>query len=299
MRKRLLSRSLVALVAAFTMLVAVAPAAEARSDTKDKRVLLIHGYQPWGTPTSPCDMWGSMETALRNQGYTGALTTVQYYDAQVACDVSVIPHGSATKHHAPSGGVHDRYVSIRHLGYELAWMIYDRYSRYGETVDIAAHSMGGLVARYALAQVQRGHSEFPPHLYVEDVVTLGTPHNGSGYASWCWTTQCGEMSPGSSFLSWLRSYAWNPQASGGTDWTAMGSYDDGTVSESSAVDMGAAHKVLYQPAADIDHGEYYTATSTSASAPVYYSDNGGSWYSWSGGYWPVRWTATSMHLGTW
>jgi hypothetical protein len=299
MEKHLGRRALVALVAAFAMLIAVAPAADARTDSKDKRVLLLHGYQPWGTPTSPCDMWGPMETALRAQGYTGELTSVQYYDAQVACDVSVIPHGSASKHHPPSGGVHDRYVSIRHLGYELAWMIYDRYSRNGQTVDVAAHSMGGLVVRYALAQVQRGNVDFPPYLYVEDVVTMGTPHNGSGYASWCWTTQCGEMSAGSSFLSWLRSYAWNPQVSGGTDWTAMGSYDDGTVSESSAVDMGAAHKVLYTGAANIDHGHYYTSTSTATTAPVTYSDNGGAWYSWSSGYWPVRWTSTSMHLGTW
>ena len=294
-----LRRTFVALVATLTLLVAIAPAADARTDDKANRVLLVHGYQPWGTPTSPCDMWGPMETALRNQGFTGPLTTVQYYDAQVACDISVIPYGSPTAHHAPSGGTHDRYVSIRHLGYELAWMIHQQYSRNGQTVDIAAHSMGGLIVRYALAQVQARHPDFPPYLYVEDVVTMGTPHNGSGFASWCWTTQCGEMSGGSSFLSWLRSNAWNPQTSGGTDWTAMGSYSDGTVSAASSVDMGAAHKVLYESAAGIGHGAYYTATSTASSAAVRYSDHGGPWYSWSQGYWPVRWTATAMHLGSW
>jgi hypothetical protein len=294
-----LRRTFVALVAAFTLLVAVAPAADARTDDKTKRVLLIHGYQPWGTPTSPCDMWGPMETALQGQGFTGPLTTVQYYDAQVACDISVIPYGSPTAHHAPSGGKHDRYVSIRHLGYELAWMIHQEYSRHGQTVDIAAHSMGGLIVRYALAQVQAKHPEFPPYLYVEDVVTMGTPHNGSGYASWCWTTQCNEMTGGSSFLEWVRSNAWNPQTSGGTDWTAMGSYADGTVSASSSVDMGAAHKVLYESSAGIGHGDYYTATSTASSAAVRYNDYGGTWYSWSSGYWPVRWSATAMYLGTW
>lgn len=297
--KRYLSRSVVALVAVLSLLVGLAPAAEARSDTKSKRVLLIHGYQPWGTPTSPCDMWGAMESSLQSQGFTGPLTSVGYYDAQVACDVSVIPYGSATTHYAPSGGVHDRYVSIRHLGYELAWMIHDRYSRYGETVDIVAHSMGGLVARYAIAQVQRKASGFPTTLLVEDVVTLGTPHNGSGYASWCWTTQCEDMSSGSSFLSWVRSYAWNPQASGGTDWTAIGSDDDGTVSEASAVDMGAAHKVQYTGAANLDHGDYYTSTSMATTAPVRYQDNGGAWYSWNAGYWAVRWSATALHVGSW
>lgn len=297
--KRYALRTFVALVAALTMLVAIAPAAEARTDTKGKRVLLIHGYQPWGTPTSPCDMWGAMESALQAQGITGPMTSVGYYDAQVACDVSVIPYGSTSAHHPPSGGVHDRYVSIRHLGYALAWMIYQRYSRYGETVDVAAHSMGGLITRYAVAQVQQGNSEFPPYLHVEDVATLGTPHHGSGYASWCWTTQCGDMSSGSSFLSWVRSNGWNPQASGGTDWTAVGSYEDGTVSESSAVDMGAAHKVLYQPAAGIGHSDYYTSTATASTAPVYYSDDGGPRYSWSSGYWPVRWSANALYVVTW
>lgn len=297
--QRQVSRILVALVAAFTLLVAIAPAAHARTDTKDKRVLLVHGYQPWGTPTSPCDMWGPMETSLQSQGFTGPLTTVQYYGAQVACDVSVIPYGSATAHHAPSGGVHDRYVSIRHLGYELAWMIHERYSKLGQTVDIAAHSMGGLVVRYALAQVQAKHPDFPPYLYVEDVVTLGTPHNGSGYASWCWTTQCNEMSSGSSFLSWLRTNAWNPQTSGGTDWTNVGSYSDGTVSAASSVDMGASHKVLYESAANVAHGDYYVKTSTATTAPVRYNDHGGTWYSWTSGYWPVRWSATALHQGSW
>ena len=297
--KRHVRRSVIALVAALSMLIVLAPAADARTDTKGKRVLLIHGYQPWGTPTSPCDMWGAMESSLQSQGFTGPLTSVGYYDAQVACDVSVIPYGSTSGHYPPSGGVHDRYVSIRHLGYELAWMIHQRYSRYGETVDIVAHSMGGLVARYAVAQVQRGNPEFPPSLLVEDVVTLGTPHNGSGLASWCWTTQCGDMSPGSSFLNWLRSYGWNPQGSGGTDWTNVGSVDDGTVSSSSATDMGAAHKVIYQGSANIGHGDYYTSTSTAASAHVHYNDYGGTWYSWSSAYWPVRWSATALHLGSW
>ena len=143
--KRYALRTFVALVAALTMVVAIAPAAEARSNTKDKRVLLIHGYDPWGTPTSNCDMWASMESALQAQGFTGPLTSVGYYDNQVACDVSVIPYGSPTAHYAPSGGVHDRYASIRHLGYELAWTIYERYSKHGQTVDVVAHSMGGLI----------------------------------------------------------------------------------------------------------------------------------------------------------
>lgn len=292
-------RFLVALLSVFALFIAVAPSAEARTDTKNKRVLFLHGYDPFGTPTSYCDMWGSMETTLSGLGYTGPFTTVGYYDNQVQCDVSVIPHGSTTKHYPPSGGVHDRYVEIDHLGYEFAWMVYDKYSKFGQTVDVVAHSMGGLVARYALAQVSRKHADFPPYLYVEDVLTMGTPHGGSGLASWCWTTQCGDMAPNSSFLNWLTSYGPNPQVSGGTDWTAMGSDDDGTVSASSATNMAAAHKVIYLGSANIGHSDYYTSTSLNSTADVHYQDNGGSWYAWYDGHWPVEWSSFSLHVATW
>lgn len=283
----------------FALFVAVAPAAEARTDNTSDRVLFVHGYDPWGTPTSSCDMWGPMKTTLTSLGYTGPKTTVGYYDKQVSCDVSVIPYGATNKHYPPSGGVHDRYVEIDHLGYELAWMIYERYSKNGQSVDVVAHSMGGLVTRYALAQVSRKHVDFPPYLYVGDVVTLGTPHGGSGYASWCWTSQCGDMSYGSSFLNWLASYGSNPQATNGTDWTVIGSYDDSVISESSAVQMSAAHKVKYLGSANVDHGDYYNLTSLNSTADVYYQDNGGSWYAWYDGHWPVEWSKFSLHLGTW
>lgn len=298
-RRTLGVKALVALLSVFVVIVAVAPSAEARTNNRTKRVLMVHGYDPFGTPTSSCDMWSSFESTMAGRGFSGPFTSVGYYDNQVGCDFSVIPYGSPSKHHPPSGGVHDRYVNIEHLGYEFAWAVYNRYSKNGQTVDIVAHSMGGLVVRYALAQTQRGHADFPPYLYVEDVLTMGTPHGGSGLASWCWTTQCGDMAPGSSFLNWLTNNGPNPQASGGTDWTAMGSYDDGVVSESSAMNMKAAHKVLYKGSANIGHGDYYNSTSLSNSADVEYQDNGGSWFSWYDAPWPVNWTNYAFYLGTW
>lgn len=297
--RSLVAKAIVVLTSLFVLMAATAPAAGARTNDKTKRVLMIHGYDPFGTPTSSCDMWNNFETTMKSLGFTGAFTSVGYYDNQVSCDVSVIPYGSTTKQYAPSGGVHDRYVNIEHLGYEFAWMVYHRYSKVNQTVDVVAHSMGGLVVRYALAQVQRGHADFPPYLYVEDVTTMGTPHGGSGLASWCWTTQCGDMAPNSSFLNWLTNYGPNPQVGSGTDWTAMASYDDEVVSESSAVNMNAAHKVQYTGAANIGHGDYYNLTSKTNNAPVRYQDNGGSWYSWSAAPWPVKWTGNALYLGTW
>jgi triacylglycerol esterase/lipase EstA (alpha/beta hydrolase family) len=67
--------------------------------------------------------------------------------------------------------------------------------------------MGGLIARVALTGVSRGWKGFPPFLYVEDAVTLGTPHGGVA-ASWvrsCDETQCVQMRPGSKFLRVLAS----------------------------------------------------------------------------------------------
>lgn len=292
-------RFLVALLSVFALVIAVAPHAGARSDARDKRVLMLHGYDPWGTPTSSCDMWNNTESTLAGLGFTGPFTSVGYYDNQVACDLNVIPYGNPNTHYPPSGGVHDRYVDIEHLGYEFAWAVYEKYSRHGQTVDVVAHSMGGLVVRYALAQVDRGHGDFPPYLYVEDVVTMGTPHGGSGLASWCWTTQCGDMRANSSFLNWLTSYGPNPQVGTGTDWTAMGSEDDGTVSASSATNMQAAHEVVYLGSANIGHGDYYNSTSLAGTADVRYQDNGGAWYAWYDAPWPVNWTNYSLYLGSW
>lgn len=139
----------------------------------------------------------------------------------------------------------------------------------------------------------------PPYLYVEDSVTLGTPHAGTGWADWCWTTQCSQMRPGSSFVNWLATYGPNPQADGGTDWTAIGAYDDEIVSESSAISMNAAHKVQYLESSDVFHSDYYNDTTDARTADVRYQDNGGAWYTWYDAPWGVRWSDYAMLYGSW
>lgn len=298
---RLSSRSAAVVVGsvAVALLVVHAPAASARTDDRSKPVVYVHGYNAWGDADTDCNMWSPMDNTLRSWGLTGTKATVRYYFGDYNCTYEVQHHGSHGTHYGHSGDTHDRYTRIEHLGYHLAWMIYDHFSSKGVTVDVVSHSMGGLITRYALAQVQRGHSAFPPHLYLEDSVTLGTPHAGTGWANWCWTTQCEQMRPGSSFIKWLRSYAWNPQGSGGTDWTVQGSYDDEIVSESSGVDMGAAHKVQYLGSSDVTHGDYYLDTSDARTADVYYQDYGGSWYAWYDAPWSVRWSDYAMVYGSW
>ena len=287
-----------ALAVVLALNVLPAPAAEARTDNRSKPVVYVHGYNAFGDGAD-CNMWSSMDNTLRSWGLTGPKVTVKYYFGDTNCTKALQNYGTGGRHFDPGYANWDRYVRLEHLGYRLAWMLYNEYSSKGITVDVVAHSMGGLIARYALSQVARGHVDFPPYLYVEDAVTLGTPHSGTGWASFCWTTQCEQMRPGSSFVNWLATNAPNPQGSGGTDWTAIGSYNDEIVSESSAVAMSASHKILYLPSADVVHSDYYIDTTDARTADVNYNDYGGTWYAWYDAPYAVRWSDYSLLYGSW
>lgn len=277
-------------------------AALARSDNRSKPIVFVHGLDAFGTAGADCNQWNAMKSALQGWGWTGTMATLRYYEGDANCSYSSDHHGSHSVHYASghSAGSHTANADIRHLGYHFAWTVYDHFSSAGQAVDVVGHSMGGLIARYAIDQVQRGSADFPPYLHIEDVVTFGTPHTGSGWASGCWwSTQCNQMVPGSSFMSYLASSAPNPQASGGTDWTNTGSDDDGIVSWDSAVGMDATHKVVYLTSMNIGHSDYYTDTSAASDADVNYWDRPGPWYAWYDAPHAVRWADYAMYLGTW
>jgi hypothetical protein len=294
---RRLSRSSIVLAVVAAVIGLQAAPAEARTDNRSKPVVYVHGYNPFGDGAD-CNMWNTMDNTFRSWGLTGQKVTVKYYFGDTNCTHNLQSYGTNGRHYDP-GTTWDRYVRLEHLGYRLAWMIYNQFSSRGITVDVVSHSMGGLITRYALAQTARRHADFPPYLYVEDSVTLGTPHAGTGWANWCWTTQCSQMRPGSSFVNWLAANAPNPQGSGGTDWTAVGAYDDEIVSESSAVSMSAAHKIQYLDSANVYHSDYYGLNTDSRTADVIYSDNGSGWFTWLDAPWPVRWTDFALLLGSW
>jgi hypothetical protein len=139
--------------------------------------------------------------------------------------------------------------------------------------------MGGLIARYALAGVAGSQPGFPPRLLVEDAVTLGTPHAGTGWAYGCAFAQCHEMRPGSPLMDWLAANARNPQGSGGTDWTAIASEDDGIVSAGSAIAMPAPHRATYRWYMGVDHPDYMLDTSGALDADIRRQDWDGGWLS--------------------
>ncbi|MGH2830553.1 MAG: esterase/lipase family protein, partial [Actinomycetota bacterium] len=178
------SRSLLAAAAAAAMVLAVPLGAHARTDNRSKPVVYVHGFSVWSA--TDCAMWNNMDAALRGWGLTGAKVTVQYYSSDTNCTYSELHHGSHATHFGGSHTSHNNGTDIRHLAYHLAWMIKDHFGT--QTVDVVAHSMGGLVTRYMVYRVARADSAFPSTLYVEDIVTLGSPHDGTGWAYGCGST---------------------------------------------------------------------------------------------------------------
>src|SRR5919197_3886929 len=223
-------------------------------------IVYVHGFSI--TNGDDCKKWNEMKNFFDDvyPHHTGINLTVGYYVGDENCGYSLNGHGDHSEHF-PSGhrnGAHTTDTNIRHLGYHFAWFVWDKFSSDGKPVDIVAHSMGGLIVRYALAQVEHDNPDFPPRLYVDDVVTLGTPHDGAigGWLLACYAAtnalQCKQMGEGSDFIAWLNDNANNPQGTGGTDWTEIASEDDQYVAGPSGYGMGFhTHKVDYLDSSNI------------------------------------------------
>src|SRR5205823_6091130 len=91
------------------------------------------------------------------------------------------------------------------------------------------------------------------------------------------------------FLRWLDRWARNPQGTGGTYWTDMGSEADQAVTAASALDMDADHKVDYLAADGVGHFDYLHLTSPDPTAAVTFRDRPGPWQTTTQGLWPAAW----------
>jgi pimeloyl-ACP methyl ester carboxylesterase len=291
---------------------ALVPAAHARTDTRNRVVYFVHGWSRGSN--ADCAMWNTMRRRFREWGGRGAQRTVGYYVRDRGCNTRISSSGSHSEHFGVSpadahrGAEHTNNARIEHLAYHLAWHIYDHYSSKNKPVDVVAHSMGGLVIRYALAQVQAGHRDFPRKLLVEDVVTLGTPHGGARGVLPTGSTEVAQMAPGSELLKALELIGWEPDGSGDTDWLTMGSDDDAVVAadRAAATDrdrnpvsryMGSSHKVWYTTRDNIEHNDYYRDDSTATTAQAYQSFDGAPFMAWPRTLWPVRRTFVSLVYG--
>lgn len=241
-------RRVLAALTAGTLL-ALAPQALAA----DTQMLLVHGY---GSASSGKDCNGQIwKNALRYYQDAGgrdrsSMSTIGYYPGDKGrCDV-MIGDGAASNGRP-----------IQDIARDLAEYISTTYTQQGRPVDIVGHSMGGLIARVALLGSAQGWDGFPPKLDVDNVVTLSTPYRGVANPSASDTRQWKQMDPDSAFLARLHA-----KGSGlgdgwvqGTDWTLVGSEEDGTVSYASGIDKGrhADQKLGYRSnpndAGDVDH----------------------------------------------
>jgi hypothetical protein len=255
-----------------------------RTTGLNKPTYFIHGFG-FGINGFNCD--AEFDLAIRAFNSTsgpgintGPLLTVGFYEDDHTCDVK-LPDDLVNKY----GSVADEGTkdeSLKELGREFAWEIYNKHSRFGRSVDVVGHSMGGLIARAALTGTQRNLSDWPPYIFVEDVVTLATPHGGTPWAvtppgpcgNWI---QCNEMEPNSATLVWMDD---NPQSNVvGTDWTLLGSADDDVVFPRYAFNMCCVgHKVHYPQGQPDGNGvEHYNIHQrTSGTFHIEYCDYFGS-----------------------
>ena len=266
------------------------------------RVILLHGFDG-RSYTDGLLYFGQLRNFLMNSGWT---ETKIHYPAYYACDEGNSPghilddhaepgaakvnghpgyhrhHGGTASHDGAvcwnsgaTNGPHDTDTPIEHLAYHFAWYIWNKFGP-GDCVKIVGHSMGGIIARYALAEVEEGSTDFPPRLCVEDVVTVGTPHAGADNwarticsAVW-YSHQCKQLAPTHWFITETLKANLNPQGSGGTEWTAIGSTGDNTVTADEATGNLEAEHELYYMESQVDHGKYFDITATDVTADITY-----------------------------
>ncbi len=174
-------------------------------------VLLVAGYGRFG----PC--WGAMKRMLRRRG-AGPLF-------EMAPGIVFAPIEEFA----------------RRLGKRVDAIL---QSTGAEQIDLVGHSMGGLVARYYLEQLD-GPGK------VRRCVTIETPHHGSLLAMVAPGENGRQMRPGSTFLADLNYMESNPKRSQIVSiWSP---FDDMTIPPTSAILGGTARNVR------IDHVPHYTA----------------------------------------
>lgn len=204
-------------------------------------VLLIPGFG--ASSKHECTLnWQRQKDELQKQNRV--VKIVGYYSNNSGCDVSIsnfanMPIDNSTPIDEISGYLHD-------------W-IFEEYSIYGQSVDIAAHSLGGIIVRKML-------DDEGGDILVSDVVTLGSPHDGVKalyVAAGCWKyKQCVEQGAGSPLINNL---AENPQSAIPTQWTLIAAAGDQVVGRDTGIAMsngnsGGPPVIPYQYADNHKHG---------------------------------------------
>jgi pimeloyl-ACP methyl ester carboxylesterase len=257
-------------------------------------VILLHGFAPPSVTKNKLQArwaghdcsgyWNTMTAGLLGVGVpTDKITTVGYYqNNNPACEVQLGgwgPNGNDPGSHVlymdsndhcslqcPGSHKHTADTNVRHLAYHFAWYLWWKFSKKGQPVTIVAHSMGGLITRYAMRATNEGIKSgagvalFPPYLLVNNVVTVETPHQGSewkngticgvriGVLTLKWD-QCEDLrhAPLSQVQNFFNDHGklFPPRGNGGTDWTLVHSQGDCISPVGPSTAFKADHRVLY------------------------------------------------------
>jgi hypothetical protein len=222
-------------VGAAVAMLGAAPA-EARTDTRSKPILFVHGYNPTSTSTDCGGDFDAMIGQLRSQGFTGQMIKVGFYSGDLNCNVNLRSYGSFSNSD-----------SWKQISKAFSNYVYTQFTSKGIAVDVVGYSMGGLITRGAVHGAQKRESGFSAPIDVEDVVTLGTPHNGAAwYSNLCLWGQCSSLKPGATDINWLNQNG-NPQGRNGTEFTTIASNGDWVTPTASGLYMSipSSNKVTY------------------------------------------------------
>jgi hypothetical protein len=226
----------VAVTVGATLAMLGAAPAEARTDTRSKPILFVHGYNPLSNSTDCGGDFDAMISQLRSQGFTGPMVKVGFYSGDVNCNVNLRSYGSF--------GNSDSWKQISKA---FSNYVSTQYTSKGIAVDVVGYSMGGLIARGGIYGAQKREAGFSAPIDVEDVVTLGTPHNGAAwYSNACLWGQCSSLKPGATDIGWLNGNG-NPQGKNGTEFTTIASNGDWVTPTASGLYMSipSSNKVTY------------------------------------------------------
>jgi len=233
-------------------------------------ILLIHGIDfltrnPVGTALgwsgTDCEqVWSQTEDAFARWGYPrDQIQTVGYYQNSSNCSVDLSKRYQGEIYDGIAVGDDiTTNTPINLIGWRLARYIYETYTVRGKTVAIVTHSMGGLIARYAIGGAAQGmFSEWGVNaLRVQSLVTLAGPHAGSERNASLLSQflrindlcglQCDQMLPNSAFLTALNSSIDN-NASTVSKRLTLGSTADGIVPVLSASGAPGVHLTYSAP----------------------------------------------------
>jgi hypothetical protein len=272
---------LVLVIVVFAAMLVESPPANAAWTWQTTPVIFVHGFSinmDLSTGGVDChSTWGDLKQKMLADGVTAPLRRVQFYANDSNCDVNLASlHDRGTcpyNSELTSKGYATVNTRIQEIACMLAWYIHDTYTANGKPVNIEAHSMGGLISTYMLDAVNQLRAGFPNHLWVNNVISAGTPYTGARtLGSWdgvgfdyCvarGVTECEQMAPGSDFIAYIENQA-KPHSihqDGSTnpiEWTALGSAADAAVGADSAVGfVGIDHAYKYASDDNIGHNDY-------------------------------------------